>query len=858
MLVTILPFLLTARLTPEHPQEKYHWQYGGEMTFNVLVDLSRFDIDRGRRIYCSTISNELKCRVKDTEALSCYFLDPVVTLSTINNNSTCEWSRNHQIAVNDCPFDREPFEIRYDSRGIENLVVSRTIPRWKLDVTKAIVNQLHVGFEFKEGQSKFKTIENFNFGHCELDSKVLVSGKHHENEEHVEKNFEMILLDSNELRYRDILDQNGQIIIEKIRHPKNCPRRPIYFFGFPTSRRDDTEKGTFMEMISSKTRMVISKRGFSSETISEGVPITMNGSNVGLSRQRIILFLKSVNPARNLPPTIPNPASTSIHTYSSFDHYTKRMLRRNMETMNKRDRRGAKKDDKKNIPLTYKDSQRWQDKKRCLFCQYSFFIKNILRVVIREYPIFTTLMMIQLTILEGYVISNKKHTISFLKINKDQEGSDLTQEDIISRLQNHYDGLITDTTDHNSNDDNETRWQRLRRFFGRLFNRNQRNATDEISIGNNKKENSGTIDEFLSRLAENLEIERGQLEDCIDYVTTTQNEILLELNLQKLTTVSAKNADIIKCAMINICWKPKEVATSEVRYQHENVKNHSANNSNWFELVDRECVIPFQSNFYGFTFHNSLANQNLKNLLNKCIHKIEEHSINTFSWYTNKYLYHDYLYPRSSFSYQEYLEYQSRHEIFNPKVIVDQSNPLKLGIPFAHVITANFYSYHRYIRDYMREINLFPNSIIRMNVVDFPFIVRSLNPENYTHMFHIVYKKNVYNRPTYEDLYKGLVLLRDLMNKMKLKDLAMCKIGSFYERLNFNEILKMTEFVFLNTDIKIRIGLNLNTNYRLMRSNPTERDTNECFDYHVNRINQYFSFDSVHASRTALYSTNEN
>lgn len=238
-----------ARLTPEHPQEKYHWQYGGEMTFNVLVDLSRSDIDRGRRIYCSTISNELKCRVKDTEALSCYFLDPVVTLSTINNNSTCEWSRNHRIAINDCPFDREPFEIRYDSRGIENLVVSRTIPRWKLDVTKAVVSQLHVGFEFKEEQSKFKTIENFNFGHCELDSKVLVSGKHHENEEHVEKNFEMILLDSNELRYRDILDQNGQIIIEKIRQPKNCPRRPIYFFGFPTNRRDDTEKGTFMEMV---------------------------------------------------------------------------------------------------------------------------------------------------------------------------------------------------------------------------------------------------------------------------------------------------------------------------------------------------------------------------------------------------------------------------------------------------------------------------------------------------------------------------------------------------------------------------------------------------------------------------------
>ncbi|KAI4499136.1 hypothetical protein M0802_005719 [Mischocyttarus mexicanus] len=331
MLVTILPFLLATQLTPEHPKEKYQWQYGGEITFDVLIDLSRSDIDRGRSFYCSTISNELKCQVKDAETLSCYFLTPITTYSIINNNSTCDWSKNfEQLHDHFIFFDHDPFEIRFNSRGIENLVVERTITRWKLDVTKSVVSQLHVGFELQEGQSRFKTTENSNLGYCELDSRVLVSGGYYQNEKYSNTNFHLVLLDSNELRYRDILNRNGQIIIEKIRHTKKCSRRPIYFFGIPITHRGDMERGTFMDMVSSTTRMIISKRGFSSETVSEGQPIVMNGLRTGLSRQKISVILKSVNPARNVPPMISHPASTSVHTYSSFDHYTRRMLRRSI------------------------------------------------------------------------------------------------------------------------------------------------------------------------------------------------------------------------------------------------------------------------------------------------------------------------------------------------------------------------------------------------------------------------------------------------------------------------------------------------------------------------------------------------
>ncbi|XP_035728594.1 uncharacterized protein LOC118444428 [Vespa mandarinia] len=524
----------------------------------------------------------------------------------------------------------------------------------------------------------------------------------------------------------------------------------------------------------------------------------------------------------------------------------------------KNKKKSVKKESESDIELAYINNERTHQKKICFFCQYSFFLKRILRLVIREYPLYMTILLIRLNILDGSIILHKRKKVNFLRLNKNQSGFYPSGEDLASRSKEYWKkpGMKNNRkNDRIERNEEVNRLERFRRYFVRSLNINRRNAISERSMSKDNKDDCGIIDSFLSRLAENLHIESHSLEGCIDHVITSYNDILLDINFQKLTRESAKSEEVIEYTIINMFWQPKALKTSKRKNRHDNTKNDLNNDDSWFKAVDRGCVVPFYSNIYTSYFNNSSIDRISKNLFNKCIHEIEENSLNYFSWYIDEYFYHDIVYRRNTFSYEQYLNYQKLQKICNPKVTVDKTNPLELCIPFAHVITSNFYSHHKYVRNYMRDIHLFSNSMIRIDK-DIPFIVRSLNPLTRMHIFHIVYKKYFYTRPTYENLFKGLVLLKDAMCRLKLKDLAMCKIGCCCERLDFDKVIRMTEFIFLNTNINVRIGLNLMKCCHF-KSRSVKYDHDECVDLHLKRIDRYFSYDTNDTSKTDEYSSDE-
>lgn len=512
-----------------------------------------------------------------------------------------------------------------------------------------------------------------------------------------------------------------------------------------------------------------------------------------------------------------------------------------MANENKKDKKkSVKKESESDIELAYEDNERINQKKRCFFCQCSFFLKRVLRVVIREHPLYVTVLLIRFQILEGSVILHKKQTMNYLRLNKDQRGFYPSREDLASRSKEDWKKprMRNNEIDRIERDDEPNRSERFRRYFVRSLRIDRRNAR------NDDENDSGIIDSFLFRLAKNLDIKIHSLEACIDHVITSYDEILLDINFQKLIRASSRSEEAIECTIIDIFWQPKALTMLERK-----INRHDSNNDDsWFEAVDRGCVVPFHSKDHAPCFGNSPVDQSSKSLFNKCVHEIEENSLNAFSWYFDEYFYHDFVYLRNICTYEQYLNCQKLQKICNPKVIVDKTNPLELGIPFAHVITSNFYSYHKYVRNYMRNIRLSSNSIIRIDK-NIPFIVRSLNPITRTHIFHIVYKRNFYTRPTYENLFKGLVLLRDAMSRLKLKDLAMCKIGCYCERLDFDKVIRMTEFIFLNTNIYVRIGLNL-TKCCHLKSRSVKYDHGECVDLHSKRMNRYFSCDIHDISKT--------
>lgn len=110
----------------------------------------------------------------------------------------------------------------------------------------------------------------------------------------------------------------------------------------------------------------------------------------------------------------------------------------------------------------------------------------------------------------------------------------------------------------------------------------------------------------------------------------------------------------------------------------------------------------------------------------------------------------------------------------------------------------------------------------------------------------MVYKKNNYSRPSYENVFKTLIMLRDAMFRLRLKEISMCKIGCCCERLDFAKVLRMTEYVFLDTDINVRIGLNLMKCWHFRsRSLKNRGKVSTPSDFYMERGDRFFSYDDT-------------
>ncbi|XP_014471545.1 PREDICTED: vitellogenin-3-like [Dinoponera quadriceps] len=325
MLVTILPYFLAAQVAVDDTSRQSEWaMYGGECTYDVFVMMSLSNITRADDNFCSSIKSELKCRPKGQDSLSCHFQNsrirhPGPEEGNCTNSMGSVPTRTRFI-------DEEPFEIRFDPRGIQNLVVHRTIPRWQLDMIKVIVSQLNIGFEVLERRDRFAIMENSTMGYCEVDVKfVHDSSEENDDDEHEDgsveqgekegEDFEIQFMSTNNKPARTL---DEKFHVQKIREPTRCPRRTIYFFG----NEGDYSRGNgelYMDMTDSTSHIMITKNKFKSLTMSAGVMKMANKSHVMRPHQNIVLKLKRIDLARNSPPEIQNPASTSLFAFSSLE-----------------------------------------------------------------------------------------------------------------------------------------------------------------------------------------------------------------------------------------------------------------------------------------------------------------------------------------------------------------------------------------------------------------------------------------------------------------------------------------------------------------------------------------------------------
>ncbi|XP_053973569.1 vitellogenin-like [Hylaeus volcanicus] len=314
MLAIILPFFLAGRVAVDQEASQLSdWQrYGPECTYDVLVNMSLANIVHEKDNFCSMIATELKCRPKGSDTLACRFVNGRIVRPDPEDNR-CTNSKNF-VPVSDRFVGADPFEVRFNARGIENLVVPRQIPRWRLDMMRAIVGQLNVGFELEKGRQRFVAMENSSIGYCQVEIRMSRT-EYVMDDETGNGDLE---IDFEPTRPEVVpLDRAG-LTIEKVRQPKNCPNRKIYFFG---NHEDFSlgNKNTFMDMTTSISHIRISRSEMRSYTETTGIMRTLTKPRTMRLHQKISLSLKSINPARSPLLEIKNPASTSLYAYTGLE-----------------------------------------------------------------------------------------------------------------------------------------------------------------------------------------------------------------------------------------------------------------------------------------------------------------------------------------------------------------------------------------------------------------------------------------------------------------------------------------------------------------------------------------------------------
>lgn len=182
----------------------------------------------------------LRCRPKDTNALSCHLENPECFKGTYDKTQGINSTeiRRH-------PLSLDQFEIKFNSTGVNSLVIPKNISILNLNIIKSFVNLLSIGANLseKQNQAEFEVKENSTIGECKVNFKIT----HKPKEQSARKDSPFVL---------DILPlpdkvSKGSVEIEKTRNLKDCTNFVNYLWGnFGDDKANSTEVGIDTQLVS--------------------------------------------------------------------------------------------------------------------------------------------------------------------------------------------------------------------------------------------------------------------------------------------------------------------------------------------------------------------------------------------------------------------------------------------------------------------------------------------------------------------------------------------------------------------------------------------------------------------------------
>lgn len=212
------------------------WTHGPEYTFQVQVNCTAIS-DEG--VYGSVrlnLESKLICQpLKTGHSLSCHFEDSKANSFVADSldpqePATPNGEVNRQPAYE---INEDQFEIKFNKRGLDDLVVNENIQPRELDMIRMIVGQLSVGttLDGVGNDVTFDAIENFTQGECYTTFKIdkkLVGRSLYAKPGYV-------------LRPVFGLKDGKLMQIRKIRNLRMCAHKVPYFFGSAETFREESD-----------------------------------------------------------------------------------------------------------------------------------------------------------------------------------------------------------------------------------------------------------------------------------------------------------------------------------------------------------------------------------------------------------------------------------------------------------------------------------------------------------------------------------------------------------------------------------------------------------------------------------------
>lgn len=211
------------------------WEHGPEYVFQVQVNSTAVPeegiygsvrLNLESRLICQPMIDSLSCRFKDSVANS-FVADSLEPTGAVVPAGPI--SRQEAYEINE-----DQFEIKFNEKGLDSLLVNENIQPRELDMIRLIVGQLNIGVSFQDAQRLdggfFQAMENFTQGECV--TSFMVERK---------PNARLQAKRSFALKPVLGLKDRKMLQIKKVRDLHMCTHKVPYFFGSAESLQEDSD-----------------------------------------------------------------------------------------------------------------------------------------------------------------------------------------------------------------------------------------------------------------------------------------------------------------------------------------------------------------------------------------------------------------------------------------------------------------------------------------------------------------------------------------------------------------------------------------------------------------------------------------